>query len=416
MPGSPSSAVFGRFFAVPMLKENELIGAIVIYRRRFVPSRQADRAGHELRRPGRHRDREHAAAQRAARIAAAADRHRRRAQGHQPLDLRSADRARYAGRIGDAAVRGGNAAIFRPKATAYGWPRAMVLRRIRRILQDLHSAGRSRWSGEPRWKAGRSISTMSWRTPNTEGPKHETGQLSHDARRAADAGGTPIGVIDGGRDQVRPFTDKQIELVYTFADQAVIAIENVRLFDEVQARTRELSRRWSTRPRRQRYWASLAGRPSIFSPSSIAMLADRHVFARRRYGRDLADGGRLYHMSRLRDGRPGFRPVSARHPISPARGRVAACGADATDGPCRGRAGGPDYTMMERCRGRAISHDARRSAVARRRPIGVISLSARVKSFTDKQIELLETFADQAVIAIENVAAVRRGAGAHEDS
>ena len=54
--------------------------------------------------------------------------------------------------------------------------------------------------------------------------------------------GAALGVVTVGRQTLRPFTDKEIELIETFADQAVIAIENTRLFEEVQTRTRELTK------------------------------------------------------------------------------------------------------------------------------------------------------------------------------
>ena len=216
-------------------------------------------------------------------------------------------------------------------------------------------------------------------------------------------GGTAIGVIILTRLPVRPFTAKQIELVTTFADQAVIAIENVRLFDEVQARTHELQETLEYQTAASDVLNVISRSPSNIQPvlETIAETAQRLCHAEQAYIMRL--DGELYHLAAAKDARPERIEYLKDNPIVPDRGSVTGRVAierrtiHVTDAQ-----GDFEYTLnMAGDRGYRTILGV--PLLREGAPIGVIILTRGiVQPFTEKQIELVTTFADQAVIAIEN--------------
>jgi signal transduction histidine kinase/HAMP domain-containing protein len=218
--------------------------------------------------------------------------------------------------------------------------------------------------------------------------------------------GLPIGVIVLWREEVEAFTARQVELVETFADQAVIAIENVRLFNEIQERNHELTEALERQTATSEILRIISSSPTHLQPvldavaESAARLCD-------------AEDAVLFRLEgevlRLAAGKGPIPKFEAGNDDGIAVNRGSVTGRAVVDRQAvhvRDLAEADEAEFPEgRAFARRFGHRATLAAPLLREgvPLGAIMVRRKdAQPFSDKQIEILQTFADQAVIAIEN--------------
>jgi GAF domain-containing protein len=216
--------------------------------------------------------------------------------------------------------------------------------------------------------------------------------------------GEAIGVIGLRRAEPAAFSEGQIELLKTFSDQAVIAIENVRLFDEVQAKTRDLEESLQQQ-------TATADVLKVISRSAFDLQAVLHTLVES--AAKLCDADKAT-ITREIDGvfyraesygfSEGFIAQLRNIPVLPERGTVS--GRALLEGKPAQVAdvqADPEYTFADLSKAEGFRTCLCVPMLRNGAPIGLLVLvRSQVRPFNEKQIELVQTFADQAVIAIEN--------------
>jgi GAF domain-containing protein len=214
-----------------------------------------------------------------------------------------------------------------------------------------------------------------------------------------------VGVLNVTREPVRAFTEKECALLQTLADQAVIAIENARLFNEVQAKTHGLEEALQQQ-------TAVSEVLKVISQATVELPQVLQMMVRTAVQLCNADHGYLF---RLYDGLhhlvasfgvdPDFAEFLTRNPFAVDRGTLSGRVADeGTVVHIEDAANDPEYTWTEAQQRGNLRSGLGVPLLREGKVIGILVLyRSRVERYTGKQIELIQTFADQAVIAIENV-------------
>jgi two-component system, NtrC family, sensor kinase len=216
--------------------------------------------------------------------------------------------------------------------------------------------------------------------------------------------GVPIGAITLTQSKVRPFTKKQIELVETFADQAVIAIENVRLFEAEQQRTRQLAEALERQTATSEVLKVISSSPGNLQPVFDAILDNAlRICESQNATLWLQEDGALRRAARHRE------VIDAIVPSQPSANSVLAR-AVRTKQIIHVQDYRTDQSYLDRdpfavaaADRLGIRTNLSVPMLKEGEPVGAISIfRTEVRPFTEKQIELIASFASQAVIAIEN--------------
>jgi two-component system NtrC family sensor kinase len=219
----------------------------------------------------------------------------------------------------------------------------------------------------------------------------------------------PIGVLLLQRAAVRPFTEKNIKLVETFADQAVIAIENVRLFEAEQKRSRELSESLEQQTATSEVLSVISSSPGDLQPVFEAMLENAVRICDAKFGNIYRWDGEALRLVAGHNTPPALVEARRHTPLRPATndpiGRMIKTQTVIHVPDAREEQA---YIEREPSIVVGVELGGVRTFVAvpmlkENELIGAVTVFRQeVRPFGDKQIELVQNFAAQAVIAIEN--------------